>query len=177
VSRHFGTLFQVGYVVRDLDAALEHWVEVLGIGPFFLVPMPIVFSYLNIDDKPAGDTNLIARNALAYSGDTQIELIVPGTAASTYHEFLDAGCRGVHHLGFESPNLEAQLARAIGAGDKVVLQGELPGFKFAYLEPKSEFDGPTIELVEMSPDAKAMFAKIKAGSIGWDGRNPVRKLT
>jgi hypothetical protein len=32
-----GNVLQNGYVVRDMDAALEHWTEVLGVGPFHYV--------------------------------------------------------------------------------------------------------------------------------------------
>ena len=35
MSRIFGRPCQNGYVVRDIEAALKHWTEVLGIGPFF----------------------------------------------------------------------------------------------------------------------------------------------
>ncbi len=35
MSRIFGEVRQNGYVVRDIDAALKHWTEVLGVGPFF----------------------------------------------------------------------------------------------------------------------------------------------
>ena len=32
-----GNVLQNGYVVRDMDAALEHWTEVLGVGPFYYI--------------------------------------------------------------------------------------------------------------------------------------------
>ncbi len=31
MSRYFGSVRQNGYVVRNIDAALKHWTEVLGI--------------------------------------------------------------------------------------------------------------------------------------------------
>jgi hypothetical protein len=33
MSRLFGDMRQVGIVVRDIEAAMRHWVEVCGIGP------------------------------------------------------------------------------------------------------------------------------------------------
>ncbi len=30
------TVRQVAYVVRDMDAALKYWVDVLNVGPFYL---------------------------------------------------------------------------------------------------------------------------------------------
>lgn|SRR5438093_7244272 len=35
MSRIFGAVTQAGYVVRDIEAAMRHWVEVLGVGPWF----------------------------------------------------------------------------------------------------------------------------------------------
>ena len=35
MSRIFGDVRQNGYVVRDIGSALEHWTEVLGVGPFW----------------------------------------------------------------------------------------------------------------------------------------------
>ena len=32
-----GPATQLGFVVRDLDAAVRHWTEVLGIGPFLFL--------------------------------------------------------------------------------------------------------------------------------------------
>jgi hypothetical protein len=35
LKHRFGPIRQNGYVVRDIDAALRHWTEVLGVGPFY----------------------------------------------------------------------------------------------------------------------------------------------
>ena len=35
MSRLFGDMRQIGIVVRDIEAAMRHWVEVCGIGPWF----------------------------------------------------------------------------------------------------------------------------------------------
>ncbi len=35
MSRIFGAIRQNGYVVRDIEAALDHWIKVIGVGPFF----------------------------------------------------------------------------------------------------------------------------------------------
>jgi hypothetical protein len=37
MSRFFGELRQNGYVVRDIQSAMKHWTEVLGVGPFYYV--------------------------------------------------------------------------------------------------------------------------------------------
>src|SRR5215472_3282264 len=36
MSRLFDALRQMGFVVRDIDKAMRHWVEVCGVGPWFV---------------------------------------------------------------------------------------------------------------------------------------------
>ena len=47
MSRLFGDLRQIGIVVRDIETAMTHWVEVCGIGSWFYVDkLPLTeFSY------------------------------------------------------------------------------------------------------------------------------------
>jgi hypothetical protein len=35
MSRFFGEIRQAGYVVRDIEAAMDYWSRVLGVGPWF----------------------------------------------------------------------------------------------------------------------------------------------
>jgi hypothetical protein len=36
MSRLFGPLRQMGLVVRDIDGAMQHWISVCGVGPWFV---------------------------------------------------------------------------------------------------------------------------------------------
>ena len=38
MSRFFGEIRQAGYVVRDIEAAMDFWSETLGVGPWFYNP-------------------------------------------------------------------------------------------------------------------------------------------
>jgi hypothetical protein len=176
MSRLFGPIFQIAYVVEELEPALAHWSERLGVGPFFLFPMPLAFDWLNLDEAPAADANVLGGVALAYSGETMIELIVPGPAPSTYRKFLDAGRRGVHHLGTVADDYDAQMAAARAAGIKVIMEGELPLSRFAYLETDRDYSGTMIEIIDMRPPMRELFEIVKGASRGWDGRDPVRSL-
>ena len=43
MSRFFGAVTQNGYVVRDIQAAMRHWIEVLDVGPWYYIDRaPIV---------------------------------------------------------------------------------------------------------------------------------------
>ena len=71
MSRLFGPMRQVGIVVRDIEKAMRHWVEVCGVGPWFYaeqLPMDEFRYKGRIYD-------LKVSIALANSGDVQLELI------------------------------------------------------------------------------------------------------
>jgi hypothetical protein len=70
MSRLFGPMRQVGIVVRDIDKAMRHWVEVCGIGPWFYAEqLPLTeFRYKG----RVYDIKMSV--ALANSGDVQLEL-------------------------------------------------------------------------------------------------------
>ena len=58
MSRFFGEIRQAGYVVHDIEKAMDYWSQTLGIGPWFYNPrVPIVNyryrgGYCTIDDTP-----------------------------------------------------------------------------------------------------------------------------
>jgi hypothetical protein len=37
MSRIFGAVCQNGYIVRDIRAAMDHWVNVMGVGPWYYI--------------------------------------------------------------------------------------------------------------------------------------------
>lgn len=118
MSRLFGPIFQAAYVVTDFDAAVAHWTGTIGVGPFFLFPTPLPFEWLERRGERTTEFDILSHCGLAYSGDTLIELIAPGSAPSPYREFLDAGRRGLHHVGTIATDYGAQMAVARAAGSR-----------------------------------------------------------
>jgi catechol 2,3-dioxygenase-like lactoylglutathione lyase family enzyme len=174
MSRLFGKMFQVGYVVDDFDAAVTYWTRVLGAGPFFLYPTPIPFRSLRYYGQETTDV-IHLQVALGYSGDIQIELIRASDAPSPYQDFVNAGGRGPQHFGFAADDFDAQVKAAVESGMTPVLEGELPGSRICYLATSDDRTMPMMELVDIKPERVEMFAKIKAASIGWDGSDPLRR--
>jgi hypothetical protein len=68
VSRAFGKIAQIGYVVRDIDAAMYNWLK-HGVGPWFYVDrvQTDYFRYRGVD------SDMQMSVALANSGDVQLE--------------------------------------------------------------------------------------------------------
>ena len=93
MSRIFGAVAQNGYVVRDIRAAMDHWINVMGVGPWFYIDR-VKTDYFRHRGK---DSGLEMSVALANSGDLQIELIQQrNDAPSMYKEFLDSGRAAAH---------------------------------------------------------------------------------
>jgi len=179
MSRLFGPIFQLAYVVEDMAAALTHWTQTIGVGPFYEFPLPLPFDWLNLNDSrasPEACGGVLGGVAVAYSGETMIELIVPGTTPSPYTRFLKQGRHGVHHIGTVATDYDAQMAAARAAGIAVVMEGELPLSRFAYLETDALHPGTMVEIIDMRPPMIELFGTIKAASIGWDGKDPIRKM-
>ena len=176
MSRLFGPIFQMAYVVEELEPFLDHLGKTLGIGPFFLFPTPLAFEWLTRHDQPTTGYDILAQAALAYSGDTMIEVIVPGTDPSPYRDFLDAGRSGLHHLGSWATDYDAQMAAARAAGIGVALEGKLPLSRFAYLETDVMWPGTMIEIIEPQPPMLELFDMIKQAGKNWDGTDPLRPL-
>jgi catechol 2,3-dioxygenase-like lactoylglutathione lyase family enzyme len=171
-----GEIFQLAYVVDDLDAAMRHWTHVLGVGPFFRFPMPIEFDWLELHGQRTGQHGILAGVGLAQNGPIQIELLQPGADPSPYGDFLNAGRQGVHHIGMYATDFDAQMAKVRAAGCCVAMEGELPLSRFAYLATDDVFSGTMTELIEPQQAMIDMFAQIAEASIDWDGHDPVRTL-
>lgn len=176
MSRLFGPVFQMAYVVPELDPFIEHMTTVVGVGPFFLFPTPLPFEWMTRHDERSDATDILSHAALAYSGDTMIEVIVPGSDPSPYREFLDAGRSGLHHLGTWATDYDAQMAAARAAGIRVSIEGVLPLSRFAYLETDALWPGTMVEIIEPQQGMLDLFESIKAAGRNWDGKDPLRSL-
>lgn len=177
MSRTYGKIFQIAYVVPDLDEAVSHWTQAMGVGPFYDFPIPLPFEELSVAEHPAPlDEPIFGGVSISYSGDTMIELIQPGTAPSTYRDFLESGKSGVHHYGTWIDDYDATLARARANGVPVLLEGRLPLSRFAYLDTARDGLSPLVEVIKPLPPMVELFDMIRAAAAQWDGNDPRRKI-
>lgn len=176
MSRLFGPVFQMAYVVPELDPFIAHMAGTLGIGPFYLFPLPLPFEWMSRHDVRTDRTEILAHAAISFSGETMIEVIVPGRDPSPYQDFLDAGRSGLHHVGTWAEDYDAQMAAARKAGIRVAIEGVLPMSRFAYLETDALWPGTMVEIIEPQQAMLDHFEFIKQQARGWDGRDPLRTL-
>ena len=125
-------LNQVGFVVRDMDAALALYEPLFG--PFSTMdPGPMTYDYRGEQEE----CNM--RLAFGKSGDVEIELIEWVSGGCPHKEFLDAGREGMHHLRFIVKDLDAAVAEAQAVGYSNIWgkrYGE--GLAVAYLEREGD---------------------------------------
>jgi len=172
-GRRFGPIVQNAFVVRDLQAAVEHWSGRIGVGPFYLLEH-IPFGDVYFRGAPL---TLDMSVAIAQWGEVQIELIVQhDTVPSIYSEFLARHGEGLQHVGVMTDSLDAHLERLRPLGIEAVQWGATAaGMRFAYVDTDRQAGG-MIELIETGPAVEAFFAKVRGAAAHWDGTRPLRRL-
>tara|TARA_B110000285_G_C14929521_1_gene516651 strand:+ start:358 stop:903 length:546 start_codon:yes stop_codon:yes gene_type:complete len=166
MSKLFGPVVQQGYVVPDIDKAMQHWIS-RGVGPFYIEKH--ISPPCEINGKKAA-VDISA--AFAYSGDQQIEVIVQHNDVPTiYKQYLDKHSEGgLQHLAVWCDNIDEKLAEI---GDQWVVHQRY-GDGHAYLDNKKT-PGIMIQLMAHSEAIDTMFRFIKAGADSWDGvTDPIR---
>jgi len=144
-----GGISQIAFVVADLDAVVERYARIFGIGEwvFYTYAAPLL-SYMTYHGRPA---DYAMRLALSYFGPNRVELIEPLRGPSVYHDFVAAHGYGVQHFGIVVPDIATALAEARAAGIRVLMEGAGFGLDgdghFAYLDTEGDF-GVTYELIE-----------------------------
>ena len=166
---------QNAWVVTDIESAAHAWSKTLGIGPFFHGRYPAdLFEGMTYRGEPG---ELTMETAIAFSGDVQIELIVPlGDAPNAYRDVYKTGESGFHHQCFWSDDLDADLAHYASAGAPAVNVGQMRGGpRFAYVDTREQM-GCMTELLEPQPHVVELFRGWKARSDAWDGETVIVRL-
>lgn len=166
------TVAQVAYVVEDIEASMKAYVEHLGVGPWF------VAGPFN-PPKPVYRGKVVAplfTLALAYSGDLMIELIQQhDDKPSVIREAIASRGYGFHHWGVVVRDFDEEVARYQRKGFEIAFSDTAPmGMRVAYMDTMKVLPG-MIELIEGNAAFEAAFNPIREASIGWDGRDPIRK--
>jgi Glyoxalase/Bleomycin resistance protein/Dioxygenase superfamily len=164
-------VFQMAYIVEDIDASMRRWVEQLKVGPWFLLPH---FS----GERPTyrGEpTEADVALAMAFAGHMLVELIaLNDNRPSVWREGVQRQGFGFHHFGVGTLDYDADLARHLEQGHELAFECSVPtGGRVAYVDTTAELPGYT-ELIEMDADTDAAFTRFYAASLAWDGSDPVR---
>lgn len=163
----FGSIDQVGYLVDDLEHSIHRWVAHLGVGPW------TVFRGVTLEGRYRGKPVTVTMDvALAYQGNTQIELIKStNNASSPYRDADGRPVLGMHHVAWVVDDIDAAVARLTANGLTVVFEAENPATRVAYLEHEQE-TGVLHEVIQ-GAGMREMIRHGIAAAQSWDGTNPI----
>jgi catechol 2,3-dioxygenase-like lactoylglutathione lyase family enzyme len=175
MSRLFGEIRQIAYLVPDIEASIDYWVKELRVGPWFYNPRVPIRNYRYRGQRYEPHNSV----ALANAGGLQIELLqTRNDVPSMYRDFLQAGSSGLQHFAYWTERFDADLARAEAAGYRVCMSGEVgENGRFVYFEEKPHpgaHPGTVIELSEVAGPKGRLFKLIREAARDWDGSEPVR---
>jgi hypothetical protein len=165
-------VIQNAWVVNDLDAAMRRWIQVQGVGPFYVMRHCAVTNTM-YRGRPV---NVDFDVGIAQAGGVQIELIQQhNDAPSAYRDVYAPGQEGFHHTCVIVPDLEATLAHYAKHDAPVSIRGDFGAVHWAYVDTRPHF-GTMTEVVGEHPDIRAFFKLVADGAVGWNGKDPIRNL-
>jgi extradiol dioxygenase family protein len=135
-------VYQLGYVVRDIEKACRYYESVFGTDPFSNV-IDVNMDGALLRGKPVETTIKVA---FVQSGDVQIELIEPVVGKNLYTEFLETRGEGIHHLAYKVDDMEAVKAVYTEKVGEPVFSRDMGIMEFAYFDT-SEVGGLMIEFL------------------------------
>jgi hypothetical protein len=94
-----GDFYQIGVVVRDIDAGMEQYRRLLGLGPFWRLDTDYEGRYRDWRGRFAN------RNAFTRWGDVYLEMIEPVVGEGNAREWLETRGEGIFHLGYAVDDL------------------------------------------------------------------------
>lgn len=95
-----GDLYQIGVVVKNLEAGMAHYSTLLGLGPWTRIDTRYNARYRDWTGTVAN------RNAFARWGALYLEMIEPGEGEANAKEWLRTRGEGIFHLGYATDNLD-----------------------------------------------------------------------
>jgi methylmalonyl-CoA/ethylmalonyl-CoA epimerase len=139
MSEPFRGIDHLGVAVRDLEAAIATYRDILG------------FEITGRDHVEERGLDV----AFVNTGSGRIELIAPSREGSEVSGFLDKRGEGLHHLCVAVEDLDGTLARLVARGARMIdtkAKVGAHGTRVAFVHPKGAA-GVLLELVEQQAQA------------------------
>lgn len=144
-----GSVGQIGILVEDLDQAIDLYGRAFGIEEWNSYRYDKEF----MPWSRYGDEEGTFAMRLAMGGaNPQVELIQPLAGPSIYHDFIEQGHSGLHHLGVFVENLDAAISLMEKSGYRITQTargyGQDGDGGFAYFDTDRDL-GVVVEAIEV----------------------------
>ena len=114
-------VFQVAFVVKDIEAAKKKFAEFLGVEPRHHIVTEKTPDNI-YKGKSAPDVSCILA-FLDIGPNLEIELIQPNGVASVWQDVLDEKGEGFHHIAFKVKDIEESVAACESFGMECIQRG------------------------------------------------------
>jgi methylmalonyl-CoA/ethylmalonyl-CoA epimerase len=174
VAEPFGRpVHHYGYVVAELEPAVDRLVRSSGAGPFFAMEHVALDTVIS-DDAPAVFDH---SSAFGMCGPAFIELMeIHATAPERVKAGFDVTAPvSLHHVAWAVPDFDAATSGLELAGMPAWLEATLGDIHFSYHDATGAF-GHHIEVHDATPGFQDFFAMMREAGEGWDGSEPLRSL-
>jgi methylmalonyl-CoA epimerase len=127
----------IGIAVKDADAALKLYRDVLGLEPS---------SVETVEAQKAKTVHIPI-------GDSSIELLESTSPEGVVAKFIEKRGEGIHHIAIEVDDIEATLAKMKAAGFQLIDETPRMGagnMRIAFVHPRAT-NGVLLELCQSNP--------------------------
>ena len=121
----FGSVVQIGVVVKDLDHTVQVLQDVFGMGPFRTIDWPPADRSDMQRFYHGQPADFTARMAFAELGAVELELIQPVSGASIWADFLRDRGEGIHHIRFNTYDMAPVIEHLSAAAGQMLPTPEL----------------------------------------------------
>lgn len=163
----FTGIMQIAYIVPDLQQAMQHYAEHLGVGPWFVTESFRPNDMLYRGQPTAPDVTI----GMSYSGQMNVELIQQrDDTPSVYREIQQRSGFGFHHWAVGSTDFDRDLERYCARGSEVAFSMTLAsGIRIAYIDTTPHLPG-MVELIEVDEGVRTSFTSMFRRALEWDGK-------
>ena len=151
-------IFQIGFVVSDIEKSMQNWVDVLDVGPWTVIELNDKNCRNCIENGEPSTEPFKFIVAVAMFGEVQIELMQPFYGVQIYKDFLEKHGDGLQHFKEFIPDdkIEGKVKEYAEKDLGVIRQGYFLEDIHIYLDTLKDF-GFHLELgncpdLEMSDD-------------------------
>lgn len=134
MSAKINRVEHIGLAVKDLNASIENWSNILGQGPYHQEEVE--------SEK--------VRTVFFQVGETKIELLGGTSPDSVINRFIEKKGEGIHHIAMEVENIHSEMQRLLEAGYTLLNESPKMGADnklICFVHPK-ETGGVLLELCQ-----------------------------